>query len=340
MKILIPSAITFAISYFLLRNFKPQWEKGRLGRAMRFPLGVLAWIVVLSLAGIVAGLAQLVIQLFTSPNMGLGFLIGGLALAISALWSYSSANPELFDVPHMKPFIKESLAFDDPSRRRNEVFHDLEKHEIQRVYKEVTGKDPLADHGETDRRLGKTLKSVTGREFREDGRAGMDQREVEKLLAQPVESPALAEELRQLEQGSIVDIADSWKINSMKHSSHDWYAFVAAVRLDPREKTLNLDLHSESFRQGQLLDNALLYRLKQDLYDFLQAVYQQEWMKPYLKYTSIITCCCCNLSVDAFEGKTIVPLLRVEITLAELKQNANRFFNAGEMRSELLFRHE
>lgn len=339
MKILIPSAIAFAVSYFLLRSFKTQWEKGKLARPMRFPLGVLAWVVVLSFGAVAYGLAQPVIELFVSPSNGVAFQIVGYALAVTVLWKYSAGNPELFDFPHMKLFIKESLAFDDPSRRRNEVFQDLEKHEIQRVYREVTGRDPLADHGETDRRLGKTLKSVTGREFREDGRARMDQREVGKLLAQPVESPALAEELRQLEQGSIVDIADSWKINSMKCPPHDWHKFVSEARIDPKKRILGLDLRSETFQQSRLMGNEDLYRFKQDLYDFFQALYQQDWMKPYLKYASVITCRCCNLSVDAFEGQTIVPLLQVEISLDLLQGYSNKFFNVGEMRSELLFRH-
>lgn len=337
MKILIPSVIVFAVSYFLLRTFKTQWEKGTLARAMRFPLGVLAWIILLSFGAVAYGLATPVVDLFVHPTMGTAFLMMGLALAVTAVWKYSADNPELFDFPHMKPFIKESLSFDDPSRRRNEVFEELEKHEIQRVYREVTGKDPLADHGETDRQLGKTLKSVTGREFREDGRATVDEKEIARLLAQPVEAPALKEELNQLQQGRVIDVMDSWKINAAKHSSHDWFALVAAARLDPQEKTLSLDLHSEGFSQGQLLDNALLYRSKQDLYDFLQAVYQQDWMKPYLKHASRITCRCCHRSVDAFEGTSVVPLLRVQITIAELKLHANRFFNAGELRSELLF---
>ncbi len=336
MKILFLSLIPFCFCYFSLRYLKLAWEKRQLPPWSKYLLGLLAWGALLSFLGILWGLAQPIIQLFTNPNMGLGFLVGGLALGISAMLKYVVANPEFFDFASMKPFLKDSLAFANPARSWMLLAEEVDKHEVRRVYKEVTGNDLPGDDERYDRELKKKLEATKGKEYFNEDKRVQASKELLAVLKQAIESPHLKEELKQLKQGAMVDISDSWHINRSKRSSHDYFHVVKTVTVDPVSKHMSLMLESEQFGDKQVRDPASLYRLKQNLYDFLQGVHQEDWVQAYLQHVTTISCTCSHFEDQAFVGIQVHSICRIEISRADLRAYENRFYDVGQMKTEVL----
>lgn len=335
MQLLVTSCLFFAVFYFTLRYLKISWEKNQLPSWSRPILGMFAWGVVLSFGGILVGLTEPIYVLFTEPNMGGGFLLVAIALGISAVAKYAVANPEFFDFPAMKPFLKDSLAFSDPARKRANLFEELDRHEVRRVYKEVTGNDLPGDDMVYDRQLKRKLDASTGRDWREDGVVRQSE-EVRKVLVQPIASPHLHVELQELGKGKTTDLIDSWRINTLKKAPHDFFPMIAAAEIALPDRRLHFRIESEQFTRRRAMEATALYRLKQDLYEFLQAANQVSWMEPYLKFVDVIECTCVQLEVDAFSGIARTPLLEVEITRRELNAQADKFFNAGELKTTIL----
>jgi hypothetical protein len=248
--------------------------------------------------------------LFTNPNEAAAYKLIGLALVFSVFWKYSAANPELLDLDHMQPFIRESLLFKDPMLKRDNIFEELDKHEVRRVYRETTGK-PLAFTLDDDPMFRKIARErIEDAEIRinekkrqkysgEDKRTTVDPEAI-KTLGMPPRSPHLQIELEQLDRGDRVDITDSWKLNSLRRSSHDFYAKVRQAILDPQAYTLIVTIGSEGFTQNLLNSHALFLRLKQDLYDFFRGVHEEAWMEPYLRFVRSYECVCEELVDDPF----------------------------------------
>lgn len=333
MRILVLSIILFSACYFTLRSAKLLWEKHQLQAWTRYFLSVIAWGAVAGALGIGAGIAEPLIEIFTAPSMGIGFQIGGIALGITAILQYANANPELFDYESMKPFLKDSLFFADPSRSRTNIFEELDKHEVRRVYKEVTGKELSEGKQGTDKGLDGMLKSrlIPGKDGIVKGSTA-----ARELIRQPIASLHLSKELQQLKTVAVVDVTESWRINALKRANHPWYGNLSRVIVDPINRRLELTLESEAFIEQQIRKPESLYRFKQDIYEFMLAVFEEPWTKPYKKHSDVIECQCIGVEVDAFRGRETKPLLKAEITLGELAAHVGRFFNAGELKTTIL----
>lgn len=339
MIILIISFLAFLVFYFSLKSFYTAWEKRRLPKWSRAVTGLLAWAIVISFGGILYSF----FELFAAFDMGLIFV----ALGATAFWKYTTANPELFDFPHMKFFIKRALEFESPLLKKENIFEELDKHEVRRVYRETTGKeltvkvddDPLLRKmareslEETEDRLSKAKRESR---FEKDKTVGANKRLIEQMLKTPIKSPHLRSELQQLSKGTVVNITDSWKLNSLSRSSHELYGKVSEAIVHPKEKQLSLTIIADTITQQHMQSPPRLLLVKQEIYDFFQHVNQQDWMKPYFAFVATIECICSELIDDPFAGPKITELLKAEITTDELKQYQNRFYNAGELRITIL----
>ncbi len=196
MKILFVSLILFCFCYFTLRYLKLFWEKRKLPGWSKYFLGVLAWGALLSSLGVLWGLLQPLILLLTAPNMGIAFYLVGEAMAVGMIAKYANANPELFDFPSMKAFLKDSLAFASPARSWMLLSEEVDKHEVRRVYKEVTGNDLPGEDERYDRELKKKLEATKGKEYFSKDKRVAAPKEALNLLHQTIESPHARMEFR------------------------------------------------------------------------------------------------------------------------------------------------
>ena len=336
MKTLIFSLIILSFCYFIMKYVKVYWNRYQLPHWSKYPLGFLAWGILISFSGILWELAQPIIDLFTAPTMGVVMQLCGYAFAITILATFINANPEVFDFASMKPFLKNSLIFADPACRMMIFADELDKHNVQRVYKETTGKDLPKNNELHDQELQKNLAAIKGEEsFSMDKRVSSS-KDVLAILQKPIESPHTKEDLRILQEVSKVDISDTWFLNCQKKSSHQYFHLTKKVTVDPATGRIDFVLESKHFTDEKVRERESLYRLKQNLYEFVQAVNQQDWMQSYLHFVSMISCTCCRVEDEVFGSPQVHQICRVELSRDQLKTNENKFYDAWQIKVEVL----
>jgi len=342
MGIFIFCGVVFSAAYAPLRPLKDLWEQGRLPFWTRIPAGILAWGVVLAAGGMLVGLAMPWIMLLLEPNMGRGFEIVGLALLLGVAWKLSVASPEILDIDRMKPFLRERLRFESLKRRKDNVFEQLDRHTVREVYRQTTGKELReqgeGSHGGTEADAQRnavrgTVGRITGMAFQRDAVVRKDPEEIQAIFARPTLLPQQKTELAALAQGKTVEITDSWKLLALRNPVNDLFPLVRKVVVDPKAHLLTLTIHSPSVTAAQLEGRVHLYRLKQDTYDFFQAVLAEDWMRSYLPCVEWFAVEWHHITDEVFVGTTLTPLVRAEISLKELRANAGKFYTAGELRS-------
>jgi hypothetical protein len=247
MKTLSFSLIIFGFCYFIMKYLKIYCDRHQLPHWLKYPLGIIAWGILISFCGILWGLAQPIIDLFTAPNMGVGMQLIAYAFAITILVKFIDSNPEVFDFATMKPFLKDSLIFANPAYRRMIFADELDKHNIQRVYKETTGKDFPKYDERYERERQKKLATVKREDsFSKDKRVHSS-KDVLAILQKPIESPHTKEELRLLQEGSKVDISDTWFLSRQIKSSHQFFHLAKKVTVDPATGRIDFVLESKHF---------------------------------------------------------------------------------------------
>jgi hypothetical protein len=334
LKTFLLSSILFLLFYFTLRYLKSYWEKQLLPKWSKYFLGVFAWAALAGLIGIVWGLLQPVIELFTAPTYGVAIILVGYAFCIMIVTKLTQGNPEVFDIASMWPFLKASLAFSNPARTRMLLSEELEKNKVKQIYKEATGKELKTNN--YDLELKKKLMAVKKDVLWAQDKRVKSSQELLAELKKPIQSIHASEELKQLQGGSSVDITDTWILNRQKKSSHPFFHLVKHVTVDPSSAKIIFVLESEQFTDEKVRDQATLYRLKQDLYEFLQGVHQQDWVQPYLPYVSLISCECCYVEDLLFSGIKVHPVCRVEMSRAQLKAYENMPYDVSKMSIQVL----
>ena len=336
MKTLSISAVLFLLFYFTLRYLKLYWEKQRLPGWSKYILGILAWSALTAFMGILWEVLQPVLELFTEPNYGTAITLMGYAFGATIILKVSQGNPEVFDIASMVPFLKESLTFSNPARSRVLLSVEIEKNKVKQIYKEATGKELKTDRDAYDQELKKKLQTVKKNELWLQDKRVPSPKDVQATLKKPIRSIHGSEELKQLQEGSSVDISDSWILNRQKKSSHPFFHLVKHAIVDPSSAKISFVLESDRFTDAKVRNPAALYRLKQDLYDFLQAVHQQDWVEPYLQFVTSVSCECCCSEDLIFAGANVHPVCRVEMTCAQLNTNKNVPYDVTKMFVQVL----
>ena len=74
-----------------------------------------------------------------------------------------------------------------------------------------------------------------------------------------------------------------------------------------------------------------VFRLKQGLYDMLQALNSEPWLKPYAEFFGKIKVVCHRTDTDTFGLPVQQPFFSVEIGKTELSQRESKLFVATEL---------
>lgn len=318
MALFIFGGLVALLFYLPLRYLKNLWEKEEIPKWSSIVAGVFAWGALLSLCVMAVGFFQPIVGMFTAPQMGQGFELGFLALGVAMLAKLNVVYPEFLDLARMKPFFFAALRFENLARQRMILSEELDKFEIRRVHKEVTGTD-LKVEQKPVRRPQKSQEEI--------------RREVEQLQQRRIVTPHLQMELNALNRTEAVDISDSWKINSLRTSAHQLYDRVKSVRIDPKSRAISLAMDFGELDAAPLKQSTGVFLFYQELYEFLHAMATQNWMKPYLPYFDMIRLEGSRTELDEFARVTSFLFLRLDMRMSELRVREGKFFNPAELPS-------
>ena len=312
----VTSFVIFGVLWALLRLGREAWAKNQLPRWMTPVGGVVAWGAVLSLAGPVIAIARLFLRVMERPDVAAGYEFGGIAILGSLVVKVLIDHAEILDYDRVQPFFFASLKFQPYGQKRDNIFAELERHEIRTLYKEQTGKDLILENQE------KKIPSLTPEQAR-------------KLLEESRKvnprSVHLKTEVDQLLQGKETDINEAFVINRMKVDRHRLYNEISDLKIDPASKTLRFKIRFPELSPGVELTAEKLFRIKQDFYDVLQFLNMEFWMKPYVPFVETFDVTCHRVELDSFNMPEPIPFMRVEIPTAELRQRENSIFIATEL---------
>lgn len=312
----ITSLVIFGALWALLRLGREAWGKNMLPGWSTPVGGVVAWGAMLSLSGPFIAIARLFLRVMKHPDVAAGFEFGGIAILGSIVAKVLIDHAEILDYDRVQPFFFACLKFQRFGAKRDNIFAELEQQEIRAIYKEQTGKELRF---ESEKKKIPSLTPEQARNLLEESRKTNPR------------SAHLKMEIDQLLQGKETDISDAFTINSMKVTRHDLYKEFSELKIDPSVKTLRFKVRFHDLRPGVELTAERLFRVKQDLYDALQCLNMEHWMKPYAGFVETFDVTCHRVEMDSFNMPEPVPFMRVEMPTAELRQRENTIFIATEL---------
>jgi len=303
----------FSGTYFLLRRFS-QLALARGPRQWEVTVaGLLSWLFILSCAGWAVLTLFLLYDLLVRGALGNMVILMFIGLASGLVFQFK----EVLDVVTVWDFFRTALSFRPYAPQPLHFGEELDKKNIRAVYQEISNK-PFP----TVRKEKPLLTEEEVARLRQ---------EVLALTDRPTQSARLKEELQQLKAGQTVDISDQWKIYTFSRSSHDLYERMSCLTLDPATRTLSFRIDIQNATEHQLQNSVIVFQLKQDLYQLLQVLNTDPWLKPYSSFCDHLAATCYGIESDSFGLHQHYPFLHISIAKKELMQREGVFFNAADL---------
>ncbi|MFH0991954.1 MAG: hypothetical protein V1799_18255 [bacterium] len=276
---------------------------------------------------LVAGLSAWGMILFWCWWFGLiiysivGLLMGsGEALIFAALMLFATGFVYRFsqalDSYNLVDFIREAMWFRPYASQPFVILDEVERKKIQQIHKETSN---TAFPTIPSEKVLKTKEEVL-----------KVQQEFLAFQRRPKKPLLLDDEMKELKVGHRVDISESWKLHILNRTSHDLYEEIDNMEIDPVTKILAFQVRIRSAVQDQLTNPILVFHIKQDLYDLLQAVHTEPWMRPYRPYYKTISLFCIGVMYDEYGRENLYPFMRIDIAVQELQQREGKFFSTTE----------
>jgi hypothetical protein len=311
------SLVLFAVLYFPLRLLHDYWKKLSVPSWGVYIAGVLSWGVVVSLAGPPYTIGLACLEVAKHPNEGTAIEALIVIFLTGIILRTVTVHTEILDWGNMKSFLRESLFFRDYFAEHEDLFVQLEKKRIRDIHKETSGqelREPILQKRELRHTDPETAK-----------------RELEQLRAKPIQSIHFQEELGRLRGGETVDVTDTFMINVLKHPTHELYQHCYEMRINPEEKHLSFKVRLTSITAATTIDAERLYRIKQELYDLLQAIATEGWLKPYLEFFDRILVTSFRVQLDGFDLPQDFPFLSIDIPLRELRVREGKVYSVADI---------
>jgi hypothetical protein len=310
----ISGVTLFAACYGVFYLLTPMWRRGWIPVWARVPRGILAWTMFGALVGPAWGFGEVLVALFTAPNMGTGFALGFYAILLS-LGAWILSYPEAINLHQVRPFISNSLLFRHERWTKEDVFAGAEQKQIEAIYEEQTGRrlkfDPL-------------------RAVREHVSFEKARQELDDVRRQRQEQ-AGAEDLATLQSGQPADITDVLRLFTMHRSPHRLIEATFRVTIDPTEKRCDLQTLFKGFRREAAATPDGRFRFHQEIVDLLQVFTAQEWMDRFRPFFETIRLSGYAEVRDSFDLPKQQEQFRVTIGVATLDAQKGKIFIATEL---------
>jgi hypothetical protein len=316
---LITSLVIFAAFYYPVRLLKENWVRLSLPSWCVIPAGLLSWGAVLSLAGPPIAIGYVCANIVTSLTMGAAFEAAAVFFLTGIVANVVVVHREILDWDHTGPFIRTSMMFRNYFSEEEDLFQQLEKKQIRDIHRKTTGKE-LVEPIAAKKEMPHTDPEAT-------------RRMLEEMRLRPIQSIHLADELSRLKTGETVDITDTFTINTFKRPTHALYKASHEMRIDATAKIMSFAIHYTQISGDTALTRDLIIRVEQDLYDALQALIDEQWLRPYKEFFEKISVTCFRVSVDSFDLPQQYPFMRVEIPVRELQLRQGKFFSVADLPS-------
>ncbi len=306
------AVILTGLMYAILRFFKLSWLKQSFPPGFIYLAGVFAWFGILASLGTLYSILSIIIDLVSAFDTDTLIPLVVCIIIIGVAAKFLTDRKEILDIDHMIPFLRSAVLFKPYDARRQELFERNERLMLAEAHRAA------AERAES----GEEPEGVV--DISEEGHQ-------DQTAAATSEQPAATvSELDLLKRGEAVDISEIFKTKTAKLPAHPLYMGIGVVRIDPSEKEMRFNLAFPSAATEPQLTPDRLQRCKQGVYQVLQAVTVEQWLKPFSPYFTKVTVNCLRMKKDEFDMIRESTFMSVQMDTERLRQSRGRPFNSAE----------
>jgi hypothetical protein len=153
----------------------------------------------------------------------------------------------------------------------------------------------------------------------------------ERLQANLSKEKELERQLALLREGTTVDLSEVWRTQTKLHSPHPFCEKVQESRIEPSRKRLSLIINFSELMEEQLKDDMTVLRFNRQIYDFLQSLNSEHWLKPYAPFYESYFLICRAIRVNNENKEVFYPFMKTGVLVSELRKLEGFYFNPRKL---------
>ncbi len=200
-----------------------------------------------------------------------------------------------FSLDDTKDYIKEAIQFRRSAQSRLDLLSLIQQRQRQRT-QHTAGNDP---------------------ESLQRARLQANLNKVKELDAQ----------FALLREGTTIDMSEEWSIQTKMHSFHPFCEKVEEARIEPNRKRFAIFIDFAEFRESQFKDEMVVLRFNRQVYDFLQSMNSESWLRPYAPFFESYFLMCRAKRMNKDSTEVFYPFMKTGILVSELRKLEGSYFN-------------
>jgi hypothetical protein len=200
-----------------------------------------------------------------------------------------------FNLDDTKDYIKEAIQFRRSAQRRLDLLSLIQQRQRQRTHSNA----------------GNDLESLQ--------RA--------RLQASLNKAKEVDAQFALLREGTTIDLSEVWSTQTKLHSFHLFCEKVEEVRIEPNRKRLTIFIDFPEFREEQFKEEMIVLRFNRQVYDFLQSMNSESWLKPYAPFFESYFLMCRAKRMNKDGREVFYPFMKTGILVSELRKLEGSYFN-------------
>jgi hypothetical protein len=297
---ILPIALAvIVLSWLMLRRFTNIWIDRQISFIESAVAGITAWVFLVSMVIWFGGMVLTLLE-YLSSHAPLDIW----ALIFSTMLTGFGANFFLrsrseFNLDETKDYLKEAIQFRRSAQSRLDLLSLIQQRQRQRT-QPAAGNDP---------------------ESLQRARLQTNLKKVKELDAQ----------FALLREGTTIDMSEVWSTQTKMHSFHPFCEKVEEVRIEPNRKRLTIFIDFPEFREAQFKDEMIVLRFNRQVYDFLQSMNSESWLKPYVPFFESYFLMCRAKRTNKDSTEVFYPFMKTGILVSELRKLEGSYFNPRKL---------
>jgi hypothetical protein len=200
-----------------------------------------------------------------------------------------------FGIDDTIDYLKEAIQFRRSAQSRLDLISLIQQRQKQRI-QPVAGNDP-------------------------------DSLQRARLQAKLSKEKELEAQLDLLREGTLVDISEAWRTQTKVRSPHPFWEKVEEARIEPSRKRLSLFIDFPELNESQFKDEMIIMRFNRQVYDFLQWMNSESWLKPYAPFFESYYLMCRAKRINKDGTEVFYPFMKAGMLASELRNLEGSYFN-------------
>ena len=300
MYLILPITLTvLAFTWLLLRKFTLIWVDRPITYAESIIAGIVAWVFLFSIVAWLAGMVLTMLHYISSHDIK-DIRVVTVAVVLTGYGTFFIIRSRsAFGIEDTEDYLKEAIQFRRSGQRRLDLISLMQQRQKRRR-KSVAGNDP------------ESLQRA-------------------RLQADLSKGKELDAQLSLLREGTTVDISEMWHTQTKLHSFHPFCEKIQESRIEPNRKRFSLLIDFPEVHEEQFQDETTVLRFNRQVYDFLQSMNAESWLKPFTPFFESYFLICRAARINKDNTEVFYPFMKAGILVSELLKREGLYFNPRKL---------